>query len=95
MKNKVTIENWEEVLYKTSHLLSFISIGAEYSESSPESIKVVYNVVTSDLEFNEKYQQSFSTLEEAIVHINATRLIWDISSKNGIEKEGCGSCSAH
>ena len=95
MKKKVTVENWEEVIYKSSGLLSFVSMGAEYNEGSPESIKLVYNVVTSDLEFNEKYQKSFSTLEEAIDHMNASRLIWDISSKSGIEKEGCGSCSAH
>ena len=95
MEKKITTENWEEVLYKTSRLLSFISLGAEYDEDSPESIKVIYNVVTSDLDFNEKYQKSFLNLEEAIAHINASRSIWDISSKSGIEKEGCGSCSAH
>jgi len=95
INKKVSQENWEEVLYKTSNLLTFISIGAEYDESQTDSINFIYNVITSDYDFKEKYQQTFPNLEEAIHHINTKCLNWDFTPKNHINKEGCDSCGAH
>jgi hypothetical protein len=94
INKKVSLENWEEVLYKTSHLLAFISMGAEYDNIHTESINFIYNVITSDYDFKEKYQQTFPNLEEAVHHINTKCLTWDFSPKNLINKEGCGTCSA-
>jgi hypothetical protein len=91
---KISQENWEEALYKTSNLLTFISIGAEYGKGQTDSINFIYNVVTSDYDFKEKYQQTFPNLEEAVHHINAKCLTWDFNPKNLINKEGCGTCSA-
>jgi hypothetical protein len=95
INKKISCENWEGFLYKTSNLLTFISIGAEYDKNQVDSINFIYNVVTSDYDFKEKYQKTFSGLEEAILHINTKCLNWDFTPKGLINKEGCDSCGAH
>ena len=93
--NKV---NWREFLFKTKKLLTFISEGVElndYESIKDDSINFIYNVVTTDHDFQEKYLKTFPKLEDALQYTNLKCSEWDFSPKNGLNKDGCGTCSAH
>ena len=91
-------DNWRDSLFKTSKLFTFISEGVEvsdYDHIDDDSIEFIYSVVTTNHDFQEKYLKSFSTLKDALSYINFKCSEWDFSLKNGVNKEGCGTCSAH
>ena len=96
--NELNEENWREFLFKTKKLLTFISEGVEINETEfvdDESIDFIYNVVTTNHDFQEKYLKTFSNLENAVEYINLKCVEWDFAPKNGLNKEGGGTCSAH
>jgi len=91
-------ENWREFLFKTNKLLTFISEGVEvisYENINDESINYIYNVVTTNHDFQERYLKSFSNLKDALRYTNLKCSEWDFSLKNDLKEAGCGTCSAH
>ncbi len=91
-------DNWREFLFKTNKLLTFISEGVEvgdFENVQDDSINFIYNVVTTNHDFQEKYLKTFLSLKSALEYINLKCSEWDFSPKNGLNKEGCGTCSAH
>ena len=95
---KLNEDNWREFLFKAKKLLTFISEGVEvnnYESIKDDSINFVYNVVTTDHDFLEKYLKTFPKLEDALQYTNLKCAEWDFSPKNGLNKDGCGTCSAH
>ena len=65
------------------------------SSQDDESINFVYNVVTTNHDFQEKHLKTFSDLQDALQYVNLKCSEWDFSPKNGLNKDGCGTCSAH
>ncbi|MEC8625114.1 MAG: hypothetical protein VXY34_09870 [Bdellovibrionota bacterium] len=95
---KLNENNWREFLFNTKKLFTFISEGVEVSDFEnldDESINFVYNVVTTNHDFQEKHLKTFSDLQDALQYVNLKCSEWDFSPKNGLNKDGCGTCSAH
>ena len=95
---KLNEKNWREFLFNTKKLFTFISEGVEvrdFENMDDQSINFVYNVVTTNHDFQEKYLKTFLNLQDALQYINSKCSEWDFSPKNGLNKDGCGTCSAH
>ena len=95
---KLSEDNWREFLFKTKRLLTFISEGVEindFENVQDDSINFIYNVVTTNHDFQEKYLKTFPELKGALEYTNLKCFEWDFAPKNGLNKEGCGTCSAH
>lgn len=93
MQSKINLENWTNSRFISGDYQVGIFLGAD-----PESLAhncYVYSVSVIKNEHDEIFEQSFSSLSEAISFVNNRYTDWTFLDQSLPKAEGCGSCAAH
>lgn len=88
MMDQITTENWTFCHYKSSKLISSISVGMAHGAS------MEYFITVSDHDDREVVQRKFDTLEQAIKQLNTDYFEWDFINLNvSPSSNGCSDCA--
>lgn len=88
-------DNWTTARFQGPETLAFIALGAKPSKSG--EAELVWSLTVTDLEYQEIFQQSYSSLELALEQINKKYSHWTLTDA-GLkirDGDGCSSCHAH
>lgn len=88
----VNLKNWTYSRYHKGEFMALITFGAD-----PESIKedrLEYYVTVLENEINETFQETFNTLADACMFLNANYGDWAFEDQTAA-KTGCSTCAAH
>lgn len=94
----ITQDNWTSTHYYSEPLRAFVSLGAApiETEEGLQDVEFQYLVTMTDKDYQELYQSSHTSLEEAITVLNEKYGHWDLKDANGkVHGDGCSSCAAH
>ena len=96
MGQKITELNWNTAFYYSDNLMAFISMGASLDfEGKDPIIQYLVNLTTKDYE--DIYQSSHLSLEEAVATLNIKYEDWELKNLAAPDtsENGCSTCSAH
>ncbi|MBC7713990.1 MAG: hypothetical protein H7177_11670 [Rhizobacter sp.] len=91
-------ENWTSSQFFSEPLRAFVSLGAAPVET-PEGLQEVefqYLVTMTDKDYQELFQSTHKTLDEALKVLNEKYGHWELQDA-GMKNsgDGCSSCAAH
>ena len=88
----INLKNWTFSRFHKGNFMALITFGA-----NPESIaddRLEYYVTVLENEMDESFQQSFSSLADACMFLNANYGDWEFEDQTA-PKTGCSTCAAH
>ncbi len=88
----VNMKNWTYSRYNKGEFMALITFGA-----NPESIeedRLEYYVTVLQNEIHETFQQTFNSLSDACMFLNANYGDWAFEDQTAA-KTGCSTCAAH
>jgi hypothetical protein len=95
MSTKISTQNWNIAQYQSDNLLAFISIGAGPATEA-SAVEIQYHVTLSNTDYEELFQSSHGSLEEAVETLNLKYGDWKFNSlMKEASDSGCSTCAAH
>lgn len=88
----VNAKNWTYSRYHKGDFMALITFGAD-----PESVsddRLEYYVTVLENEIHEAFQETFKSLNEACMFLNANYGDWAFEDQTA-PKSGCSTCAAH
>lgn len=93
--HKITSDNWTFVHFSLNSNKAFVTIGGNLNDKS-QDFELIYFVTVTNSDFEEIFQKTFATLEQAILFANANYSHWEYNDAlNSNNSSECTSCVAH
>jgi hypothetical protein len=95
MTAKINASNWNTTHYFSENFIAFISLGAEPALNE-EEVQIQYHVTLSSKDYEDVYQSSHGSLENALESLNQKYSDWQLKNlAQEKEDSGCSTCAAH